>query len=235
MPKGDARGLCRGLARDVTAMRARRPDLKVAYLTDGAVEFETLYDHHLKLPLGPDVVSLVDFWHAAEYLGAAARLLEVKRKAKPGQFRRWRHALKHDVGAAAAIVEQMEQSGLAQVMLDGTRPVEAAIRYFRARMARMDYAGARSAGLPIGSGNVEATCKSLGSCRMRRPGARWKHASGDDVLQLRALQLSDRWAPAIARATKPLAKPMQIAAGVHMVKSTRAAAVTSVHGARAAA
>jgi hypothetical protein len=41
MPKGDVRGLCRGLARDVTAMRAQRPDLKVAYLTDGAIEFET--------------------------------------------------------------------------------------------------------------------------------------------------------------------------------------------------
>jgi len=48
---------------------------------------------------------------------------------------------------------------------------------------------------------------------MKRPGARWKHTSGDDVLQLRALQLSDRWAPAIARATKPLAKPVQIAHG----------------------
>jgi hypothetical protein len=43
MPKGDVRGLCRGLARDVTAMRAQRPELKVAYLTDGASEFETLY------------------------------------------------------------------------------------------------------------------------------------------------------------------------------------------------
>jgi transposase-like protein len=37
----------------------------------------------------------------AEYLGAAARVFEVKRKAKPGQFRRWRHALKHDAGAAS--------------------------------------------------------------------------------------------------------------------------------------
>lgn len=87
MPKGDVRGLCRGLARDVTAMRAQRPKLKVAYLTDGASEFETLYDQHLKMPLGPAVVSLIDFWHAAEYLGAAARVFEVKRKARcrPGR------------------------------------------------------------------------------------------------------------------------------------------------------
>ena len=208
MPKGDVRGLCRGLARDVTAMRAQRPDLKVAYLTDGASEFETLYDQHLKTPLGPGVVSLIDFWHAAEYLSAAARVLEIKRKAKPGQFRRWRHALKHDDGAAARIVEQLEQSGLEKVMLDGAWPVEAAIRYFRARLERMDYAGARRQGLPIGSGNVEATCKSLVTVRMKRPGARWKHMTGDEVLQLRALQLSDRWAPAVQRATRPLAKPV---------------------------
>jgi hypothetical protein len=69
MPKGDARGLCRGRARDVTAMRAQRPDLKVAYLTDGAVEFETLYDQHLKLPLGPDVAAGV---HAAKSARTAA-------------------------------------------------------------------------------------------------------------------------------------------------------------------
>jgi hypothetical protein len=225
-------------------MRAQQPDLKVAYLTDGAVEFETLYDQHLKLPLGPDVVSLVDFWHAAEYLGgrlaarragAAARVFEIKRKAKPGQFRRWRHALKHDDGAAAQIVEQLEQSGLEEVMLDGVRPVEAAIRYFRARLGRMDYAGARRQGLPIGSGNVEATCKSLVTVRMKRPGARWKHTTGDEVLQLRALQLSDRWAPAVQRATRPLAKPVQIAVSVYAAASTRTAPVTGGQGARGAA
>jgi hypothetical protein len=126
--QGDVRGLCRGLVRDVAAMRAQRPELRVAYLTDGASEFETLYDQHLKTPLGLDALSLVDFWHAAEYLGAAARVFEIKRKAKPGQFRRWRHALKHDDGAAARIVEQLEQSRLEPVMLDGVRPVEAAIR-----------------------------------------------------------------------------------------------------------
>jgi hypothetical protein len=111
-------------------------------------------------------------------------------------------------------------------MLDGVRPVEAAIRYFRARLPRMDYAAARHEGLPIGSGNVEATCKSLVTVRMKRPGARWKHATGDEVMQLRALQLSDRWTPAVQRATRPLAKPVQIAVGVYAVKATKTAPVT---------
>ncbi len=58
---------------------------------------------------------------------------------------------------------------------------------------------------------------------MKRPGARWKHATGDEVLQLRALQLSDRWAAAVQRAIRPLAKPVQIVG----VVSVRAAANTN--------
>jgi hypothetical protein len=147
--------------------------------------------------------------------------------------------LKHDDGAAARIVEQLEQSGLEKVMLDGARPVEAAIRYFRARLPRMEYAAARREGLPIGSGNVEATCKSLVSVRMKRPGARWKHTTGDEVMQLRTLQLSDRWAPAVQRATRPLAKPVQIAdvLGVRAAANANrnAVPVASGHGARGAA
>ena len=103
----------------------------------------------------------------------------------------------------------------------------------------MDYAAARREGLPIGSGNVEATCKSLVTVRMKRPGARWKHTTGDEVLQLRALQLSDRWAPAVQRAIKPLAKSVQIVGGLGLraaANTNRSAApIASSRGARAAA
>lgn len=122
----------------------------------------------------------------AEYLNAAAIVLETRGRAWPGQFRRWREALKSEDGAAARIARELEHSGLVDVVVDGQQPVRAALRYIRERLSRMNYAEARRQGLPIGSGNVEATCKSLVGLRMKRPGARWKHKTGEEVLQLRA-------------------------------------------------
>jgi hypothetical protein len=53
------------------------------------------------------------------------------------------------------------------------------------------------------------------------------------------LQLSDRWAPAVQRATRPLAKPVQIVGGmgVRAAANTNrnAAPVASSHGAQSAA
>ena len=70
----------------------------------------------------------------------------------------------------------------------------------------------------------------------RRSWSRW--STGEEVLQLRALQLSDRWAAAVQRATRPLAKPVQIVGvlGVRAAANTNrnAALSTSGHGARTA-
>jgi hypothetical protein len=94
-------------------------------------------------------------------------------------------------------------------MFASTRPIHKAIRYLLNHRQRMNYALARREGLSFGSGNVEATCKTLIETRMKRAGARWKEETGDHVLQLRALNLSNRWDEAMALTLSPLRKAVR--------------------------
>jgi hypothetical protein len=72
-----------------------------------------------------------------------------------------------------------------------------AITYIDNHRERFRYASTRAAHLPIGSGHVEATCKTIVTVRMKRCGARWKTDGAQAVLSLRALATSSRWKPAM--------------------------------------
>ena len=65
--------------------------------------------------------------------------------------------------------------------------------YFRRNRHRMRYAELRAKGYPIGSGVVEAACKTLVTQRMKRSGMRWRHDGGQAILTFRALAQSDRF------------------------------------------
>ena len=57
----------------------------------------------------------------------------------------------------------------------------------------MRYADTQAGHLPIGSGVVEATCKTLVTQRLKRSGMRWRHPGGQAILTLRALVQSLRF------------------------------------------
>ena len=57
----------------------------------------------------------------------------------------------------------------------------------------MGYAEAKEQGLPIGSGVVEATCKTLVTERLKRSGIPWSERGGQAILTLRALLQSNRF------------------------------------------
>jgi hypothetical protein len=194
MPKSDAKALSASLATDVAALHAKKPGLKLSILTDGAPELHSLLDNALAVELpGVTVYRLVDFWHLIEKLGQAAALIH-----GPAEVARWKLSLLNSRHATGRIIQALESSRCASLKVGDARPVGDALRYLRNHRERMNYADARALGLPIGSGNVEATCKSLVSIRFRRPGARWKEVSGHHVLDLRALALSDRFHEAVA-------------------------------------
>ncbi|MEE9392636.1 MAG: ISKra4 family transposase, partial [Planctomycetota bacterium] len=83
------------------------------------------------------------------------------------------------------------------------------ITYIENHKDRMNYSTALNKKLPIGSGNVEATCKSLVAMRMKRSGSRWKEDSGHQVMQLRALALSSRWHPAMDKLFERIRTPVR--------------------------
>ena len=206
MPDGDPDTLCMGMADDVAEMLVQRPDLKVALLCDGAKEMWNLLD--AQFTTAPfDTQELRHRPHD--------RLLARHREAGSGREgdgrRRRGQAVGGEVEAPAAQLEQGEctsilaeltASGKEFVYVGESQPVHDAITYFTNNAGRMNYATARRQGLPIGSGSVEATCKSLFNLRMDRSGSRWKGRTGEHIVHLRALALSDRWDAAMDLAMK---------------------------------
>jgi hypothetical protein len=190
MPGSDGRELADSLAADVAALHERRPDLKICILTDGAVEMQTLLDSALAEKL-PDVKNckLVDFWHLIEKLSAAASVIYGEKEGRR-IVRQWKLLLMNSRQAVGRILKQLRESNCVEMRRGDATPVSDAIRYLQNHGERMKYSEARALGLPVGSGHVEATCKSLVGQRMRRSGSRWKEETGQHIIDLRALHLS---------------------------------------------
>ena len=212
MPGGDIIGLRDRLVADVATLLSKRGDLKLELLCDGAPEMWNLLEEGFTEDrFGSEIHRLVDLYHLIEKLGAAARIIESDSEAL---LKRWKMNLLNKSSAAKDILGELIASGMDEGPGEG-HPVHAVITYLQSHSEnadRMNYAQARRLGLPLGSGNVEATCKSLFEMRLKRCGARWKNETGQHIVQLRALALSDRWGQAVQLTLRPLRKAVRLAA-----------------------
>ncbi len=212
MPQGDALGLVEAMASDVAVMRQQRSELLVTALADGGADiWELLGSCINEQELGTPVRQLIDLWHTLEKLGRAARTIHGEQHSD-AVVTRWKMLLLNDSQAVDQILDDLHASGHREVRVGEARPVHEAITYLENHREQMDYATARQQGLPVGSGPVEATCKSLFEVRIKRPGARWKQGTGEDIVRLRALALSDRWDAAMQLVLAPLRTAVQRAA-----------------------
>lgn len=197
---------------DVRALRAKQPGLKVTVVSDGAGDVVGLLDAQFTdVSVGTAVTRLVDFWHVMEKLGKATTLLFGSQEGSK-RLGQWKLRLLNNPHAPAQILRELEESGREWEKVGEVRPVHDAITYLTNQGDRMGYVAARAEGRNIGSGSVEATCKSLVQVRMCRSGARWKRDSAQAVLSLRALALSDRWDLAMQLTLGPLRHDVQCAA-----------------------
>ena len=139
--------------------------------------------------LFPKALRILDYYHASERVWAVAKV-------------RWGEATAAAQRWAQAKLSQLKRGQVRQVMAamqglklgsqEGQRVRSGAINYLRARQEQMRYDDYRAAGLPIGSGAVESTCKQMVTARCKQAGMRWSEAGADAILALRSFVLNER-------------------------------------------
>lgn len=180
---------------DLFALKLKKPALKVVGLADGAPEMQLMLDRTAGLFEESSTIGL-DYWHVIEKLAAAIKATE---RASSEWLPKFKAFLRTDERGAERVLMTLESWRVAHGdERDPPEALTAAITYVKGNVDRMRYKRLLDQGLPIGSGHVEATCKTLVSTRMKRSGARWKVPGGQAILSLRALAKSSRWEDAMA-------------------------------------
>ena len=77
--------------------------------------------------------------------------------------------------------------------LQAREEIRKAIAYLQINQDRMRYAEFRRQGLFVGSGVVEAGCKTIMGLRLKQSGMRWTVTGANAIIALRCRQLSGRW------------------------------------------
>lgn len=186
MPETNKATLKGQLTAEVMGALIRRPDLRVVKVADGAPDNWSYLSE--TLPCGDEVL---DFYHAAEHLGAALGAAYGEGTPKYQERLETLSAVLRD--APEGVDTVMGALCRLRTRYPRRQAIHKALAYFREHRHRMGYAHLQAQNLPMGSGVVEAACKTLVSQRLKRSGMRWRTAGGQAILTFRALCQSERF------------------------------------------
>lgn len=156
----------------------------VVFLGDGAVWVWKLARLNF-----PHAVCILDYYHACEHLNLLSATLygEGSVWAKR-RYRQWRKALLKDKIAQVIAQAKADLPTRAQTRKSAHKQ----IAYFERNHSKMLYQTFRAAGYFIGSGVVEAGCKTVVGQRLKQSGMLWSRQGASHLLAVRCALLS-RW------------------------------------------
>jgi len=165
------------LARGVGYQNARQR----AFIADGAAWLWKLQETFFGT-----ATAILDWYHLAEHVHKAANA--VFGLGHP-DAQQWSQRIKDELweGRIDRALDQVRQD-LAKTRSPTKRAaLQELATYLENNQHHMDYPAYREAGLPIGSGQVEAQCKTLVGARCKQAGMRnWTYAGAEAILRLRA-------------------------------------------------
>lgn len=197
MPEDGKTTIMDRVEREVRAILKQRPDLKTEVIIDGAPDLRA----HL-LSRFPNALHVTDFWHVVEHIADALRtIFPHDDKLRDAMRARLCHELKHHKNGARRIIAWLRDPfRVFDARLDDhrQRAVDAHANYMHGQLRFLDYAKAANDNLDLGSGAVEAACKTLVTQRLKISGAKWSRQGARAVLYLRSLAQSQRLDDALA-------------------------------------
>lgn len=186
MPESKKLTLKAQIKEELNNLLNQNPNLNIVKLADGAKDNWGFLEKEIS-----EGLSLLDFWHMSEHIKEAfdAAYKDNISKSK-AQFEKYKSILKNDVEGVEKLIRCL-------IHLRGKFPrrkvISSTLQYIRNNKHRMKYAEALEQNLPIGSGIVEASCKTLVTQRLKRSGMRWQQHGGQSILSFRALIKSSRF------------------------------------------
>lgn len=170
------------LARSVGYQNAKQR----AFIADGAA-----WLWKLQAAFFANATAILDWYHLAEHVHKAAN--ELHGQGTP-EAQEWSKRIKNElwegrVDQARSMIEQERARTRSPSKRDALQEL---LTYLENNQEHMDYPHYRALGLPIGSGQVEAQCKTLVGGRCKQAGMRnWTYAGAEALLRLRAAKQDD--------------------------------------------
>jgi hypothetical protein len=174
----------RRLYREASQRGWSRAETKVV-MGDGAEWIWNIAAEHF-----PGAIEIVDLYHARQHLWDLARRLHPNQEA---QQKRWmlRHQGKLDQGQIDKLVRCLQSIDAATPEL--AEEIQAEANYFQKNADRMRYPEFRRQHLFVGSGVIEAGCKSVIGWRLKQSGMFWTVRGANAILALRCCVLNGRF------------------------------------------
>jgi hypothetical protein len=156
---------------------------KVVVLSDGAE-----YNHAIAREHFPQATHIIDFYHASERLNQFIK--ENTAHPAQGALHRQSYALLED-GCIEELIDVMRHA----LPRTGVRRKAGLkqIAYYADRAEQMRYAQFKAQGLFVGSGVIEAGCKTLIGKRLKQPGMFWSVQGANAIIAARCCLYSGRF------------------------------------------
>lgn len=158
---------------------------RIVVLGDGATWIKNLANTHF-----PEATQIIDLYHAKEHVSNLCKILFAgdEKQILKHRIRWWTHL---DYGQVEKIMHQAEKK-----LPGGHEAKKEALKeiaYLRKNKERMRYKDYRRKGLFVGSGVVEAGCKTVIGQRLKQSGMEWSVRGANAITALRCVIKSGRF------------------------------------------